>query len=622
MEIISYEYAKRRDEFGHHPNFVNGPTEVESVASNKPLPDSEGQESAPADQWVKSIITTVELDCTPAVALHEVNTVRYETAHKGVSHQEGSWPADMKTNDFADKQRLIRRIKNDDQYSSSVCNLTYQTQEAIAQNNTIDLFEKYYSEADATEDNIVSEPPSAKTVSVFRDQSTTPREATSISWHPEGPHKLAVSYAVMQFQKSPDTMLNVSYIWDVHTPNEPDLTLSAASPLVALEYNPRSQDHIVGGSYNGLITFWDLRKGGSPTETSLLEHSHSDPVYGLNWIQSRSGNECVSVSTGGQILWWDIRKLKQGPTDSMMMTSPEGVGFGGTCMEYKPEAGATKYLVGTEQGVVLSVDRKAKKDAESTKAIKQIYGATGGMHHGPVYSCERNPVSHKYFLTVGDWTARVWMEDLQNPIMTTKYDKSYLTAGCWSATRPGVFFTTKADGTLDIWDFYHKQNDPTFSTKIGDCGLSCIRPQKAGSVVALGSTDGTVTVLKLSQNLSRPVPSEKGAIQAMFDRETKREKNLEVRAMQRSKTDKARANASRAEQDGRFDINADESTQLQEKLKTVEVAFYRSVEDSQKKAADNMPVADEGEEEQKETVMERDAEAIVEAQAAEADEEE
>jgi dynein intermediate chain 2, axonemal len=55
------------------------------------------------------------------------------------------------------------------------------------------------------------------------------------------------------------------------------------------------------------------------------------------------------------------------------------------------------------------------------------------------------------------------MEDLRTPIMTTKYHSSYLTDGCWSPTRPGVFFTAKMDGTLDIWDYFYKQNDPTFT---------------------------------------------------------------------------------------------------------------------------------------------------------------
>ena len=52
-----------------------------------------------------------------------------------------------------------------------------------------------------------------------------------------------------------------------------------------------------------------------------------------------------------------------------------------------------------------------------------------GKHHGPIYSIQRNPAQVKCFLTVGDWSARVWVEDIKTPIMTTKYHSSYLTAG-------------------------------------------------------------------------------------------------------------------------------------------------------------------------------------------------
>ena len=29
--------------------------------------------------------------------------------------------------------------------------------------------------------------------------------------------------------------------------------------------------------------------------------------------------------------------------------------------------------------------------------------------------------------------------------------------GCWSPTRPGVFYTARQDGVLDVWDFYYRQ---------------------------------------------------------------------------------------------------------------------------------------------------------------------
>jgi len=46
----------------------------------------------------------------------------------------------------------------------------------------------------------------------------------------------------------------------------------------------------------------------------------------------------------------------------------------------------------------------------------------------------------------------MWTDELATPIMTTKYHQAYLTAGCWSPTRPGVFFLTRADGWIDVWD--------------------------------------------------------------------------------------------------------------------------------------------------------------------------
>ena len=60
----------------------------------------------------------------------------------------------------------------------------------------------------------------------------------------------------------------------------------------------------------------------------------------------------------------------------------------------------TKFMVGTEQGTVMSCNRKAKTPAEK---IVAVYPG----HHCPVYSLQRNPFFSKNFLSIGDWTARV-----------------------------------------------------------------------------------------------------------------------------------------------------------------------------------------------------------------------
>ncbi len=116
-----------------------------------------------------------------------------------------------------------------------------------------------------------------------------------------------------------------------------------------------------------------------------------------------------------------------------MLDKGDGVLYGGVSLEYDAAAGPTKFLVGSEHGSVLLCNRKVKSASERI-------GAVYPGHHGPVYALQRNPFFSKYFLTVGDWTARIWFEDLKSPIMTTKSDERSSTAApaCHSFFSPQV----------------------------------------------------------------------------------------------------------------------------------------------------------------------------------------
>lgn len=61
--------------------------------------------------------------------------------------------------------------------------------------------------------------------------------------------------------------------------------------------------------------------------------------------------------------------------------------------------------------------------------------------------------------------------------MQTRYHQAYLTDGCWSKTRAGVFFLTRMDGWLDVWDFYYRQNEVAFEHKISDSALTNVSLQ-------------------------------------------------------------------------------------------------------------------------------------------------
>ena len=81
---------------------------------------------------------------------------------------------------------------------------------------------------------------------------------------------------------------------------------------------------------------------------------------------------------------------------------------------------------------------------KKAKAVNERIAATYNAHFGPVYALQRNPCFPKNFLTVGDWCARIWSEDIkESSIMWTSSYTENLTDGCWSPTRPSVFFTTR-----------------------------------------------------------------------------------------------------------------------------------------------------------------------------------
>jgi dynein intermediate chain 2 len=240
-------------------------------------------------------------------------------------------------------------------------------------------------------------PPSARTTQVFRDPSPFKRCATSVSWIPQGNNKVAVSYSIMGFQATPEGMSNSSYVWNVDNPNFPEQELLPPSALCCLEYNLKDQNILAGGAYNGLIAWWDVRKGKNPVEASGIEKSHRDPVYHISWLPSKTGTEMASVSTDGQVLWWDTRSLSE-PVETLLLTPKGGDGtqlYGGVSMDYGEAGGPAKFMVGTEQGCVMMCNRKAKNPQDRI-------GTSYTGHHGPVYSVQRNAFFPKFFMTVGE----------------------------------------------------------------------------------------------------------------------------------------------------------------------------------------------------------------------------
>jgi dynein intermediate chain 2 len=55
----------------------------------------------------------------------------------------------------------------------------------------------------------------------------------------------------------PPRMPMSSYIWHLNNPNTPEKTLTPPSALCTMVFNHKNSDIIVGGSYNGSLSFFD-----------------------------------------------------------------------------------------------------------------------------------------------------------------------------------------------------------------------------------------------------------------------------------------------------------------------------------------------------------------------------
>ncbi|KAJ3416059.1 Dynein intermediate chain 2, axonemal [Chytridiales sp. JEL 0842] len=548
MEIV-YVYQRRRREFGKQLQLKDKPAELTCSI----LPDP-----TYARNYVERNPCSVEIQSVPEKSEHEVNTDSFAFTNRGILHLQGGWPKDVDPTDVEHTIRYKKKIEKDEEYIKSVQVMGNTMEHCIKQNNAIDIYEEYFVD---TPDTVTVEPPSAKSLNVFRDPNPTKRTASYVSWYPDDGHKIAIAYSVLQFQQMPFNMCMDSYIWDIENPNVPDQTLCPPSPLVCVKYNPKDPHILVGGSYNGLLSYWDTRKGSYPVDTTPIEKSHADPVYNISWVQSKSGCEFFSVSTDAQVLWWDIRKLSE-PTESLLL-DPEKNGnvVGGTVLDFETTM-PTKFMVGAENGSVFMCNKKAKNPSEK---ITHIYPA----HHGPVYALQRNPFFTKNFMSVGDWKAQIWVEDVKSPIMSTKYSTSYLTDGCWSPTRPSLFFTSKMDGSIDVWDYVFKQNDPTLTVQVCNSPIHSIKVQEHGRLLAATARDGSTTLLELSEGLVRMQNNEKGIFSQMLEREAKREKTLEASA--REKRIKA---AQKRPGSGNGKLSAE---MLDELLKGAEDEFFGAV---------------------------------------------
>lgn len=510
--------------------------------------------------------------------------------HQGATHREGGWPATI-SHDVCRQNAHRERVEVEaiaETSRRSLEEIIPVARSALMSNRSTDVLSFYFD----GQSTFSSDSPYLDVESCYDDRSEIEkRPVSSIVWHPDGDSFLS-TYCSKTFRPALRIQdINVdSYIWSLERTDRPLHELRPPSPMLCAQFHPDRSNAIVGGCSNGLVTLFDVRASEMPFESSVIESSHSDPVWGVSWISGHGGHLFASVSTDGLMCWWDSRRLSE-PVESRALSREDQLSrYSGMCISYTSRY-PNHYAVGTEQGAILRltkyIDLPATKDASSgnmteekrhveertsvardrrLRALreKETFKSHDSAHLSPVLAIKQSTLCPDYYLSVGDWRAQVWHDGLQTPVFSTDYHRSELTDGCWSTSRPGVFFVGKVDGTVDVWDLFESHSEPTLTRSLSNCAVTtlscCPRGEHRGELLAVGTESGKVNVLRLNDALAKCQEAEHVTVSAALDREAMCERKIhvasELRKARESKRDEILA--TRSKENERFHKSQDE----------------------------------------------------------------
>lgn len=495
---------------------------------------------------------------------HVVHTEKTKTKSTLIKHTEGGWPDAVEN---PNEQRQInnwkRQKEKKEDFSDKIRKLITFSEAVIKQNLRMDVYEEYFDSGKAKLE-VDDDSFSAKIKTVFKDICEYPRSVSKVCFSPEEQHLIAIAYKLKENESTSlvDRSKLPCLIWNTNNPNTPKHALypNTNTEIITCAFNNKISNILGVGCQIGTILIFDL-KTDKLLIASELKYCHAEPVRDFVWLKSKHGTDFVTTSTDGKVIWWDIRDINipkkiylcpdgaeikdTTKEDAEWVKNPKykhflliaktddkdendvGKEYGGLKIEYNPEAGASKFLIVTEQGTIFLCNKK-KNDAD----IPSKYGFNWGKHLGPITGIQRNPHVNKYFLTVGDWTARIWPEDYaKSPIYISKYHPAYLSDCCWTPTRVGVFFVIRNDGMLIAYDICYKTHDYIFSQKICEAPLTSMAINNVGDYLIIGDNEGVVHLVKLSKAFYYTDENDKDKkelITNIFEREVNREKNIDI----------------------------------------------------------------------------------------------
>ncbi|CAF3614114.1 unnamed protein product [Adineta steineri] len=177
-------------------------------------------------------------------------------------------------------------------------------------------------------------------------------------------------------------------------------------------------------------------------------------------------------------------------------------------------------------GQLVYQDWMPQKESDSTKFSTPKAAWSSGVVDGPVVALKRSPFFKDVLLIAGGWIFQIWREKVHSgSLLHTAPLKEKITDVEWSPTRPGVFFVSKQNGGIDVWDLIDRTHAPSISQSISNTALTYLSIKTISSkqqLLAAGDSNGTVHILEIPQSLRQPINQELQVVTNYLQRETER----------------------------------------------------------------------------------------------------
>uniref|UniRef100_A0A8C4R1F7 WD repeat domain 63 n=1 Tax=Eptatretus burgeri TaxID=7764 RepID=A0A8C4R1F7_EPTBU len=253
-------------------------------------------------------------------------------------------------------------------------------------------------------------------------------------------------------------------------------------------------------SVDGTILFWDIRpaksaeplerrrlseKGGVKTRRLKYLDLKCHPLFKVSVPSLSGGSDCSLTCLSLHI---DTEKSSQAKEARKVLDNVDYAD-----LQQPPLCNAkilddivTNIFVGTKDGEVVSTSWRLQKDSGGKFTSSKPHFVIP-THHGSIVTMERSPFCCDLLLCVGGDSFSLWKEGVQDGALQVSRCETHLyTSGCWSPSRPAIFFLGRSDGMLEVWDLLEEPTPIKFHN-VTSSAVTNIRVQSEYSHVFLFS---------------------------------------------------------------------------------------------------------------------------------------